>query len=247
MQGRKLSKDAKDQEAGEGQRKRRVGNFQDVTFLNMAYGDPLDLFKDFARAGAAAANFGTSRQTIRRARSLAAKSSLLVQDRQIKRACQLDRQGSGVRALKVGWDETSVRLFCDLEKAQRLLPQMNFTEDDSSSRSTKNGGVAPARPSFRMQVMQQHVCAKIGESMGPVQVPANFVKSTTAEDLYSGCSAFALLDLIKKDAPDDDDVLLMGAFADSLESNKNVVVKWAVDHRDAIVVNGVCMGCRQHV
>ena len=94
--------------------------------------------------------------------------------------------------------------------------------------------------------MQQHVCAKVGESMGPVQVPANFVKSTTAEDLYSGCSAFALLDLIKRGAPDDDDVLLMGAFADSLESNKNVVVKWAVDHRDAIVVNGVCMGCRQH-
>ena len=90
----------------------------------MAFGDPQDLFKAFPRSSYSAASFGVSRQTIRRARSLVAKSALLVQDRCIKRACHsVEGQQSGVRALKVGWDETSIRLFCDLEKAQRLLPR----------------------------------------------------------------------------------------------------------------------------
>mgnify|MGYP003334011185 CR=1 FL=1 len=213
----------------------------------MAFGDPQDLFKAFPRSSYSAASFGVSRQTIRRARSLVAKAALLVQDRCIKRACNsVEGRQSGVRALKVGWDETSIRLFCDLEKAQRLLPQLDFKKEDASPRCQKKAGVF-AKPSFRLQVMQQHVCAKVNSFSGPVQVPAKLVKSTASEDLYSGVSAFELIDKIAHTAPKDEDVLMMGCFADSLESNKNVVTKFAMDHPDALVVNGVCMGCRQHV
>ena len=78
---------------------------------------------------------------------------------------------------------------------------MNFNQEDASSRCSKKGGGGLARPTFRLQVMQQHVCAKVGEVTGPVQVPAKLVQSTAAEDLYSDCSALELLDVIKKDAP----------------------------------------------
>lgn len=244
MQGRKLHRVRRPCQGGgedEEERKKRVGNFNDVTYLGMAFGDPRELFKDFPRQAAAAANFGVSHHTIRRARSLAAKSSLLIQDNCIKKACM--QQKDGVRAVKIGWDETGVRLVCDLEKVQRLMPQLVFTKEDARSHCSSKRGNS-AKPSFRLQVMQQHCCAKVGEISGPVQVPAKFVKSTAAEDLYSGCSAFELIDLIKKDAPDAEDVTMVGACADSLESNKNVVVKCAMDHPDAMVVNGVCMGCR---
>ena len=216
----------------------KTGGFEDVTYLNMSYGDPAELLNAFPRVDAAASNHGVSRQTIRRARSLVAKSSLLVQEKRIKEACE--EQTTGVRAVKVGWDETSIRLFCGLEQAQRLLPQMDFKEADASQRSERKGGSQGlAKPSFRLQVMQQHVCAKVGEVTAPVQVPAKLAKSTAAEDLYSACSALDVLNVIKKDAPDDE-----GAFADSLESNKNAVTKCAMDNSDTLVANGVCMGCR---
>ena len=54
----------------------------------------------------------------------------MAQDKGVKEAVAKEDAKDCVRVLKVGWDETTVRMFCDLEKARRAFPQLNYSEDD---------------------------------------------------------------------------------------------------------------------
>ena len=204
--------------------------------------------------GVALNNFGASYRTVRRARAITTAASLCCQEEGFKRALtQSDGQELPIRVLKVGWDETALRMFCQLAQAQKLFPSMKFaTEDDVSLQRAEVEGEEPprkkrrkgqAQPNFRMQVMQQCAYASVGDMdvCAPLRTPQSIVKTTSADYLYSAATSFSHLETLQQGLGDED-TALASLHADSLEANKNVVTKVALENEKLLVVDNPCMG-----
>ena len=202
---------------------------------------------------AALNNFGTSYRTVRRARAITVAASLCCQEAGFKRA-MAQGQELPVRVLKIGWDETAMRMFCPLAQAQKLFPTMKFSKVDDLSLQQADAAheaeEAPRKkrrkgpqPNFRMQVMQQCAYASVGDMdlCAPLQTPSSIVKTTSAEHLYSGATSFSHIETLKHGMAEDDPALV-SLHADSLEANKNVVTKVALENPELLVADMACIG-----
>ena len=150
-----------------------------------------------------------------------------------------------VRCMKLGWDETEIRMLCSLDRAQHLFPMLRYCADDDASsrqRPTKR-----KRPCFRMQCMQQVCCVKVAKTEGNFQVSPMIAKTTTADDLYAAATGFRVLDVVKRgldsgQGTEPKGVLLMSCHMDSLEANKNVFTKSAMDNENVLYHDAICEG-----
>ena len=144
-----------------------------------------------------------------------------------------------------------MRMFCPLSETQKLFPSLNFvTADDVGAVPQAEGDVRRkrkrthrAQPAFRMQIMQQCAfacCADMG-SMAALQTSPTIVKTTSAKDLYSGASCISHVEKLKEGLTEDG-IGIVSVHADSLESNKNVVTKIALEQKNLFVADNVCMG-----
>ena len=231
----------------------KVGNFEDVVLLDMSFGHAESLDKKMPNEQESAANVGVDRRSIRRARGAVLDAALCVQEAGLKRALEFGGgAGRTCRVLKLGWDETTMRLFCSLAEAQKLFPTLQYTETDNLAEADGDDAVAehgPApqrrkcrsQPSFRLQIMQQAAFAGV-DKLAPLQTPPTVIKSTSASDLWSGATCWSYLDRLHEGLGPSD-FCLVCANADSLEANKNVICKAAMEHPGTLMVDGPCMGC----
>ena len=230
-----------------------VGNFKDSVLLDMSFGPAESLDQVMPNEQVTAANFGADRRSVRRARGAVLNAALCVQEAGLKRAFQ---PGGGAaplcRVLKLGWDETTMRLYCSLAEARKLFPALQYTEADDLAEADDEDVVAGhgptprtrklrSEPSFRLQIMQQAVYAGV-DKLAPLQTLPTVIKSTSASDIWSGASCWSYLDRLHEGLGPSDFILVC-ANADSLEANKNVVCKAAMEHPGTLIVDGPCMGC----
>ena len=98
-----------------------------------------------------------------------------------------------------------------------------------------------------MQCMQQVCCVKVAKTEGNVQVSPMIAKSMGAEDLYAAATGFSVLDVVKRGLDSGQStkpkgVCLMSCYMDSLEANKNVFTKSAMDHENVLYHDAACEG-----
>ena len=234
-----------------------MGNFEDVSPLDMSYGHPEVLAKTMPSISEVTGNFGTSYRSARRARGIVVSASLCLQEEGFRdiRSRPAIAETPDTRCLKIGWDETSMRMFCPLSQAQKLFPSLGFVASDDLSLLPPIEAEEPRRkkarkhraaPAFRMQIMQQcaFACcadAKGTDSMTALQTSPTIVKSTSAKDLWSGATCIEHVEKLKEGLSEDG-IGIVSAHADSLESNKNVVTQIALENENLFVDNSVCMG-----
>ena len=127
----------------------RIGNFEDHVYLDMAFGHPLELDQHRMPSNASvAADVGASLQTVQRARTLVVEASLMAQDKGVETAVAKAEKRDCVHVLKLGWGETTDRMFCNLEKARHVFPEFNYGEQDVHNWQSKHRNTDP-KPSFR--------------------------------------------------------------------------------------------------
>ena len=234
-----------------------MGAFEEDVLLDMAFGAPEMMHLPLPSTQMQEGNYGCGRTSVRRCRALVASAALSIQDAHLQAAVDRDSNFT-VRCMKLGWDETEVRLYCSLRRAQHLFPSLRYSEEDElwmqKAKSAKS--MKRKRPCFRMQCMQQIACVKVGD-----EADANFilapklVKSTDAPNLYAAASGFTALPILKRgltgrlnnfgDGSSNDassGVLLMSCHMDSLEANKNVFTKNAMDNEEVLCHSGICEG-----
>ena len=225
-------------------------DYQTDAVLDMAFGAPEEMHMPLPSIKKQEGNFGVSRFTVRRARALVADSAHCIQEKKLERAVELDKDFT-VRCVKLGWDETEVRMMCSLERAQHLFPLLRYCTDDDAS--LRKRPMKRPRPCFRMQCMQQVCCVKVAKIEGNFQVSPMMTKSTAAPDLYDAATGFSVLDVVKRGldsgqaGAEPKGVVLMSCHMDSLEANKNVFTKSATDNENVLHHDGICEGQLRHV
>ena len=98
-----------------------------------------------------------------------------------------------------------------------------------------------------MQCMQQVCCVKVAKAEGNFQVSPMIAKTAGAEDLYAATTGFSLHDVVKRGLDSGQGtkpkgVCLMSCHMDSLEANKNVFTKSAMDNENVLYHDAVCEG-----
>ena len=66
-------------------------------------------------------SFGVGRHTVRRTRALVADSAHCIQEKKLERAVELLDKDFTVRCVKLGWDETEIRMLCFLNRAKHFV------------------------------------------------------------------------------------------------------------------------------
>ena len=79
------------------------------------------------------------------------------------------------------------------------------------------------------------------DSMAALQTSPTIVKTTSAKDLWPGATCISHLEKLMEGLSKDG-IGIVSAHADSLESNKNVVCKIALEYDNLFVANSACMG-----
>ena len=190
---------------------------------------------------------------MRRARGLVADAAVVTQERCVEQAIARDEGFSDVRCMKLGWDETEIRLYCSLQRAQHVMPLLRYCADDNASQdqdadaNRRKKQKERKKPCFRMQCMQKYACMKIGETEADYIIAPMITKATTAECLYAAASGLSAVELLKKGTDDalvseEAGILFVSCHMDSLEANKNVFTKFAMDNKSALCNMGICEG-----
>ena len=125
--------------------RRRVGAFEEDVLLDMAFGAPEMMHLPLPCTQMQEGNYGCGRSSVRRCRALVASAALSIQDSQLQAALDRDRNFT-VRCMKLGWDETEVRMYCSLRRAQHLFPSLRYSEEDADcfrSRREARRGCGP--------------------------------------------------------------------------------------------------------
>ena len=125
----------------------------------------------------------------------------------------------------------------------RMMRRSKAEANEDAKRRKQSGG--PKKPCFRMQCMQQCACLKIGETEAEYIIAPKIAKSTTAQNLFSAASGFGAMELLKKGTDvvsEQAGILFMSCHMDSLEANKNVFTKFAMDNKNIICNMGICEG-----
>ena len=244
FQGRVLQHQEKN--AGSHRRK-KVGDFTDDAILDMGFGAPEMLGRALPSTSLQEGNMGASRNSVRRARGLVADSARVTQERCVEQAVARDEGFSDVRCMKLGWDETEIRLYCSLQRARQIMPLLQYCVDDASqNEDAKRKKKGPKKPCFRMQCMQQCAGMKIGESEADFILAPMIAKDTAADSLYAAATGFQAMELLKKGTDvvsEHAGILFMSCHMDSLEANKNVFTKFAMDNQNILCNMGICEGC----
>ena len=174
-----------------------MGAFEEDVLLDMAFGAPEMMNLPLPSTQMQEGNYGCGRSSFRRCRALVASAALSIQDSQLQAAVDRDSNFT-VRCMKLGWDETEVRMYCSLRRAQHLFPSLRYSQEDAALFLQAARTKKRKRPCFRMQCMQQVACVKVGD-----EADANFilapklVKSTDAPNLYAAASGFTPLLILK--------------------------------------------------
>ena len=116
LQGRRLQH--RPRQAG---RSKKVFDFEPDALLDMAFGAPEAMHMPLPSTQKQEGNFGVGRHTVRRARALVADPALCIQEKKLQRAVELLDKDFTVRCVKLGWDETEIRMLCSLDRAKHLF------------------------------------------------------------------------------------------------------------------------------
>ena len=241
----------------------KAGSYTRKIMIEMAIPDLLQVARTAKEARAPlpnslmhAAACGVSDHTLQRARGLAlgALSDHMEQKLlALARACRDGHFPGEAQALKISWDETSLRFYCPLETLKALTGCAHIEPRLVVSRRPRGQGAAAevrevktgtGKPSYVVQVMQTAVHALLGRTSGEIVCRPTLCSSTSMSDLYSALRPWLRIDLLTTASPRPTIASqLVCLAADSHPSNKVLITKVALDTPEEIpIVDGMCLG-----